>query len=205
VPPGWGQQASQALTHGYFFEFPGLGHAISFGGCPQQMMLAFLDDPSVAPDDACITETEVAPFVVPVQAGEIELTAFSSADLGLRGVAPAGWTQVQPGIFARGNPATDMAVLQVAREATMSAGELLAAMAQGYGLDGVPEPTGERQAGDRTWSLYAFQVQGVPRDLGLAESAAGTLVVVLRSAVEERETLYRDVFLPVVDTLVLFE
>jgi hypothetical protein len=56
-----------------------------------------------------------------------------------------------------------------------------------------------------TWSLYAFQVQGVPRDLGLAESAAGTLIALMRSAADERDVLYEVVFLPVVDVLVPFE
>jgi len=107
-----------------------------------------------------------------------------------------------------------MAVLQVAVEDTMGPRELLAAMAKGYGLDGTPESTGEHQAnapstpsaGHRlTWSFYAFKVQGVPRDLALAESNAGTLVVLMRSASDERDILYEAVFLPVVDALAPLE
>jgi pimeloyl-ACP methyl ester carboxylesterase len=205
VPPDWGQGAAQTLTHSYFYEYAGMGHVVSFGGCPREMVLAFLDDPSSAPDDACMAEMEVAPFVVPVQATEIELTAFASDELGLRGVVPAGWSQVQPGIFARGNPAADMAVLQVVVEGAMGVQEMQEAMAKAYGLAKAPEPTGERRANELTWSLYAFQVQGIPRDLGLAESQAGTLVVVLRSAPNEQEALYEAVFLPVVDALVPVE
>ena len=65
VPPGWGQQAAQTLPNAYRFEFPGMGHGVSFGGCAQTMLLAFLEDPSAAPDDTCLAESEVAPFVVP--------------------------------------------------------------------------------------------------------------------------------------------
>jgi hypothetical protein len=205
VPPGWGQQAAGTLTNSYFFEYPGMGHGVSFGDCPRSMMLAFLDDPGAAPDDACMAEMEVAPFVVPVQAADIQLEPFTSEELGIRGVVPAGWNQVQPGIFARGNPAVDMAVLQVVVERTASPEELLAAIAQGYGLDGTPASTGERQANDLAWSFYAFTVQGVPRDLALAGSEAGTLVVLLRSAADERDTLYAAVLLPVVDALVPLE
>jgi pimeloyl-ACP methyl ester carboxylesterase len=210
VPPGWGQGAAETLTNSYFFEYPGMGHGVSFGGCPRSMMLAFLDDPGAAPDDACIAEMEVAPFVVPMEAADIELEPFTSEELGIRGVVPAGWSQVQPGIFARANSAVDMAVLQVAVEDKMSPKELLAAIVEGYGLDETPQSTGERQANDPstgsghrlTWSLFAFQVQGVPRDLALAESEGLTLIVLLRSASNERDVLYEAVFLPVVDALV---
>jgi pimeloyl-ACP methyl ester carboxylesterase len=213
VPPGWGQQAARTLTNSHFFEYHGMGHGVTSGGCPHSMMLAFLDDPHTAPDDACIAQTEVAPFVVPVQATDVELEPFTSQELGVRGVVPVGWSQVQPGIFARGNPAVDMAVLQVAVERDMAGKELLAAISKRYGLDGAPESTGERQSNEPStssgnllsWSLYAFQVQGIPRDLALAESDGLTLVLLMRSAADERDELYAAVFLPVVDALAPLE
>jgi len=79
------------------------------------------------------------------------------------------------------------------------------ASAKGYGLDGISESTGEHQANDLAWSFYAFEVQGVPWDLALAESEAGTLVVLLRSAVDERDALYTAVLPPVVDALAPLE
>ncbi len=55
TPPAWGRHAAEMLAHGYFFEYPGIGHGVSgVSGCPQQMFLAFLADPAVRPDDACI-------------------------------------------------------------------------------------------------------------------------------------------------------
>ena len=205
VPPGWGQQAAQTLTTSYFFEFAGMGHGASGADCPRTMMLAFLDDPTTAPDDACIAEMEVSPFVVPVQAADIELQPYTNKELGLSGVVPAGWTEARPGLFARASSALDVAVLQVAVEREMNAKELLDAMAKGYGLAESPESTGERQANDLTWSLYAFQVQGVPRDLALAESEGATLIVLLRSAANERDALYEAVFLPAVEAMAPLE
>lgn len=79
------------------------------------------------------------------------------------------------------------------------------ASAKGYGLDGISESTGEHQANDLTWSLYALEVQGVPRDLALAESKVGTLIVLLRSAADERDALYATVLPPVVDALAPLE
>ncbi|TMB97296.1 MAG: alpha/beta hydrolase [Chloroflexi bacterium] len=48
TPPSWGQQVAGALSHSYFFQFPGLGHGVATSGdCPTSITLAFLDDPSV--------------------------------------------------------------------------------------------------------------------------------------------------------------
>jgi hypothetical protein len=98
-----------------------------------------------------------------------------------------------------------MAVLQLAVESTTGTEELLEAISSGYGLEEPPESTGERTANDLTWSLYAFEVQGVPRDLALAEGEGVTLIVILRSAADERDAMYEAVFLPVVDALALLQ
>jgi pimeloyl-ACP methyl ester carboxylesterase len=205
VPPGWGQGAAETLSHSYFFEYPGMGHGVSFSHCPRSMMLAFLGNPSAAPDDTCIAEVEPAPFIVPMETADIELEPFTDEELGISGVVPAGWTEAAPGIFARASSAVDMAVLQLAVESTTGTEELLEAISSGYGLEEPPESTGERTANDLTWSLYAFEVQGVPRDLALAEGEGVTLIVILRSAADERDAMYEAVFLPVVDALALLQ
>jgi hypothetical protein len=94
-----------------------------------------------------------------------------------------------------------MAVLQLSVE-PVTVDDLLGLVAQNYGLEQRPQRTTERQADELTWSLYAFQVQGVPRDLALAQSEGVTLLVLMRSAAGERDALYEAVFLPAVDALV---
>jgi pimeloyl-ACP methyl ester carboxylesterase len=64
TPPELGRTAEESLSHAYRFEFAGLAHSISLGGCPQQMLSAFLDDPAVPPDGGCMTELRRAPFVI---------------------------------------------------------------------------------------------------------------------------------------------
>jgi len=201
VPPGWGQRASETLTNSYFFEYPGMGHGVSFSDCPRSMMLAFLDDPGSAPDNACMAEAEIAPFVVPAKAADIELEPFTNEELGITGVVPAGWIEARPGLYARASSSVDLAALQIAVEPAMSAEGLLEAITKGYGLGDTPESTGEREANGMTWSIYAFEVQGIPRVLGLAGTESGTYAVVMRSAADERDALYEAVFLPVIDAL----
>ncbi|MBN1889604.1 MAG: alpha/beta fold hydrolase [Thermoflexales bacterium] len=55
TPPAWGRRAAENLARGSFFEYPGVGHGASVRrGCPRDMLLAFLNDPTVPPDGACI-------------------------------------------------------------------------------------------------------------------------------------------------------
>lgn len=54
TPPAWGRRAAETLSNGYLFEYPGVGHGASAQDCGRKMMLAFWNDPTIAPDDGCI-------------------------------------------------------------------------------------------------------------------------------------------------------
>jgi pimeloyl-ACP methyl ester carboxylesterase len=57
TPPDWARHAAETLTHAYLYEYPGIGHGASgFPGCPQQMLIAFLEDRLSPPADACIED-----------------------------------------------------------------------------------------------------------------------------------------------------
>jgi hypothetical protein len=203
--PSWGQHAAETLENGYFFEYPGVGHGASVAAdCPREMMAAFLDDPTTAPDDACIAEMDLLQFVVPAEAGGIELESFTNEQMGIQGLVPAGWTEVNLGVYARGSSAVDTAVL-LAQAAPVSAEDLLALVSGQLGLGEPPETVGERQANGLTWTLYALTVQSVEIDMALAEADGLALIVLLQSDPGEHEALYEAVFLPVVDALVLTE
>ncbi|MDX1688412.1 MAG: alpha/beta hydrolase, partial [Candidatus Promineifilaceae bacterium] len=80
TPPSWGESVAAGFSNSMFFTFPGLGHGVSLdGGCPLSVMLAFLDDPTTAPDGACV-ETMAGPnFRVPGEAvAEVSLEPFTT-------------------------------------------------------------------------------------------------------------------------------
>lgn len=55
TPPEWGRQTAGHLSHAYFYEFAGSGHWVTrSSGCARRVMLAFLEDPSVAPELECL-------------------------------------------------------------------------------------------------------------------------------------------------------
>jgi hypothetical protein len=206
TPPEYGRLVAGYLNNSYFFELPGIGHDILVASkCARSIIGDFIADPTQAPDASCIAQMPGVAFDVPGEAAEVVLEPYTNEELGLSGAVPMGWTEVQPGIFARANTALDNAVFQVAVEPMLSAEELLDAMTDGYGLEERPRSTAERQANDLTWSLYTFEAQGLPRDMALAESDGVILIMILRSPTEERDVLYETVFLPIVDTLVPIE
>jgi pimeloyl-ACP methyl ester carboxylesterase len=135
---------------------------------------------------------------------EITLVPFTSDVFSIRGVVPEGWNEVAPGTFARGNSASDIAVLLL-QAAPISADDLLGTLIGQLGLDEAPESVGEREANNLTWTFYNVEIQGISRDIGLAESGGVAFIVILRSEVSERDTLFEAVFLPAVDELVPLE
>lgn len=65
TPPVWGRHAAETLEDSFFYLYPSVGHgAASVAGCPQDMLLAFLSDPSRPPDDTCIDQMDLQ-FAVP--------------------------------------------------------------------------------------------------------------------------------------------
>ncbi len=57
TPPEYGRQVAEALSNSYFFEFPGVGHSVNLASeCARSISQAFLNDPTTAPDSACLDE-----------------------------------------------------------------------------------------------------------------------------------------------------
>jgi pimeloyl-ACP methyl ester carboxylesterase len=67
TPPSAGRLAVETLAHGHFFEFPRLGHGVTASHwCPADMAAAFVGDPTVAPDAACIASMGPPSFAHPL-------------------------------------------------------------------------------------------------------------------------------------------
>jgi pimeloyl-ACP methyl ester carboxylesterase len=203
TPPAWGRHAAETLENSFFFEFPGMGHAVGLAhDCPREMLLAFIDDPDAAPDGACIAGLDLPDFVVPGEgAAEIVMEPYTNETFGISGVAPAGWQQASPGVFSRGTSGLDVASL-IVQASPVPAETLLGLLVGQLGLEEAPEVAGEREANGITWTLYVLEVQGFSIDMALADADGLTLIVLLQTEASERDVLYDAVFLPAVDALV---
>jgi len=199
VPPHLSEVAAEKLTNAYLYTFPGAGHSLLGGSpCAQTMMLAFLEDPTQAPDARCLEEMPGLVFRLPM--AELVLEPFTDEERGFRGLVPAGWQEREPANLVRASSATDQAYF-VLEAQPGSADELFGSLAGNLGLDPQLQPASSAEIGAFTWDLYAFQVQGVPIDLALAEDGEKAYFVFLISPSDERETLYEQLFLPAVEAM----
>jgi hypothetical protein len=163
------------------------------------MMIAFLKDPTRAPDDACQQAMEAVKFVTPPPT-DVTLVPFESTEMGIQGLAPEGWEQVSNGVFSRQHSALDVALI-LQQAAPLSSQDLLAQLSRQMGLSQPPEQGGTREANGLTWTLYAFNARGVKVDMAITEQDGTAMVVLMQSIAAERENLYEKVFLPAVDAL----
>ena len=199
VPPQLSEVAAEKLINAYLYTFPGVGHSL-FGSspCAQAMMLAFLDDPTQAPDAVCLEEMPGLVFRLPM--AEVVLEPFTDEGRGFRGLVPAGWQARAPANLVRASSATDPAYF-VLEAQPGTAAELFGGLAGQLGLDPGLEPTSSAEIGSLTWDLYAFEVQGLPVDLALAEDGEKAYFVLLISPPDEHEVLYEQLFLPAVEAM----
>lgn len=66
TPPANGDLVAQTLSRAYVYTFPDVGHGAALGSeCAAGMVLAFWDDPTRAPDEACLREAGPLKFFTP--------------------------------------------------------------------------------------------------------------------------------------------
>jgi hypothetical protein len=202
APPTWASKAADTLENAYFYEFPGLGHGVSGNACPMGMMVSFWNDPTAAPDDACLEKMGQSPFVVPMSAVGIPMISYSNEAMAIEGVVPEGWSEDGPGVFSR-DPLTRLIQQAAAGASVTKVQELLAGQ---LGIEALPESWGTRETETLAWELTRVDIDaaGVGQivvDVALAESGPATYVVILQTTADDHDQLYRAVFVPVVDAL----
>jgi pimeloyl-ACP methyl ester carboxylesterase len=159
---------------------------------------------------SALEQAELIEAPTPEPSGETEaadaitMVPFTNETFGINGLIPEGWSEISPGIYARGNSAMDETVLLL-QAAPISAEELFNTLVGQLGLAEAPESVSEREANGYNWTLYQVGLGGVIRDIALAESEGTGMIVILRSDAGERDVLYEVVFLPAVDALQLDE
>ncbi len=207
TPPIYGAQIDASLLSSYFVEIPGQGHSLStsaIDSCPMDIALAFMRNPDAAPDTACVAEMGAPWFVIPYSGAEkIEFTAFSNSEFGLQGVVPADWLDYGSGFYLRANSLLDPTQIGI-QSMSASSDRLLDWLTRNFlefGFDEQAQHTGSHQANGLNWNLYLAKARGNRVDLALAQRRNRTLMVLFVSKARERDALYQDVFLPVLNSV----
>jgi pimeloyl-ACP methyl ester carboxylesterase len=144
-----------------------------------------------------------------VFAQEITFVPFSDDAYGIQGVVPEGWEDVTgTGAYQRHNADTDIALLAI-QVIPMKTDALWPLLLPQLGLDSVPESTGTLTTDAFEWTLYRIDIAqsgiNVSVDLGTAEQAGSTYLVLLQSLSDEYDTLHESVFTPVIESLGFLE
>jgi pimeloyl-ACP methyl ester carboxylesterase len=206
TPPAWAKRAAQTLSKSYFFEYPGLGHGVSVDdACSRDMMIAFVQNPTTAPDNSCIAKMSAPSFTTPGQTEQVELEPYTNSQMGFVSVVPTDWTEIGAGTYARGQSSLDQTALIQLSSTSATSLQVAQAMVQSLGMSTLPASVGTYKGTTITWKLYGFDttVQGQKLSIGLAlaDISGRAYIVMLITAPAEFEALTDSVFLPVLDAM----
>lgn len=207
--PPLAEDAAETLTW-TFYTFP-----VNVGGATASLSLAAADSASGAvlvmlvstPEEhAALYDALFLPAVRELRlvAGlwAVTLVEYQSAALGLRGVAPEGWTEAQAGYFVPEQPGAALTYDVLPGQTAAAA---VAALTGRLGLSDPPGRDGVFEGTGFTWDVYSFTltVQGVTMalDLAAAQDDQGAVVVLLQSSPGVRTALAQALFLPAVQAL----
>lgn len=203
TPTVWTQQVADSLPNSTYVEFPGLTHVVGLaGGCPIEVITAFIADPSQSPDVSCVAEQPGASFIVPQAEGApaeaVELTAYAD-ETGWATQVPAAWTVAQPGVWVRGETFTDPTALVIAVSAN-PIDALLETFASTVGSTEPAAAAGEITTDAGTWALYAAEGPTGTLDVAILPTEGGAnALVVMSTTAEDRAALLEGVFTPAVE------
>ena len=201
TPPACGRAVARYLTEVHFHELPGAGHdVLSAEECALGIAGDFLGDPARAPDASCIDDMSGVVFDMPRQLIELVLEPFTDEESGICGLMPEGWIEQYPLDFWRHESALDPTRL-VMGATWRPKRELLGALVSWLEIEQSVEAVGTGEMGELSWELYELQVGAYPVDLALSEDEDNSYFTLLFSPKEERDSLYGEVFLPVLEAM----
>lgn len=138
--------------------------------------------------------------------GVITMEPITLDTFGIRGLAPAGWRELEPGIYARGNPDVDPAMLLQLSASGTRAGALALSVLDRFGVTELPpDPFRRFESPTLAWDLYQLASPMAPMGLALAETDEAAYAVLLVAPGEELDALVEVVFFPAIAALTPME
>lgn len=205
TPPTWAKLLAGHLSQNYLFIFPDSGHtptAADSTGCALSMVVAFLDNPTKAPDRTCLDKMKEIQFIVPYT-GTTPLKLTETQGYGINYKVPSDWQLDNNGFYWRDESPLDITQFGVFTTSLTSTDVLDSLSSKLYdygGFDAPPVQSGTRVANGLTWDLYQTTSYGRPVDLAMVDTGLETVVVLLFCHTDEHQALYQTVYLPVIDS-----
>ncbi len=210
TPPTLGQEAAQTLSKSFYFLIPRAGHGSTVSeDCPRSLLLAFFDDPTKKPDDACLAQLAQTPFTAPLKAEDLKLAPFTEnvntgvSQISISGVRPEGWKPISQSAYSPNGKITDQTaiVLQAAPVPSDTVLNVLKSQLSTANLTIDFAETGKRSANGIEWTLYTANAMTSSIDLALGTQGNLTYILLMQSPLNDRDVLYQAVFVPSIDAL----
>ena len=197
TPPEYGRRVADRLEKAWFVEFPTLAHGVAtVEGCPRSITLAFLEDPQVEPDSACVAGMPGIEFDVFEPAAEIELVEDQIDRYTVR--VPEGWSG-EGGFYQRGSGDDATALLIIPGPAGFG-DTVLTTVARIFSGVAIEE-SGEVVSGDRVWRRFTVGAGSVSVEAALYDGSERSIVLALVSDPRETVHLVEQVMLPALESL----
>ncbi len=172
------------------------------------LLLAGCGQPAASPSPTPIPPSQMqmpTSTVMPAStaAPAIELVPFTSQALSIRGTAPAGWQEANPGHFAGAEWPIDQLLHEVYPGMTIETVTASAVLPR-LGSDALPEPTGIDESGVFTWDLYTIDIEDpnagpITVDLAMTETDTGVYLVAMVTRADDHDPRREAVFVPAVE------
>lgn len=132
----------------------------------------------------------------------IKLEPYENSELGISGLLPKGWNELEPGAYARGNPDEDPTLIVQLSAPGQSAESLALSVLGNFGVTELPaEPMDSYESAALAWTLYQLESPMAPMGLALAETDSVAYLVLMAAPGEEMDALTETLFFPAVDAL----
>ena len=208
TPPDWGKLAASTLSKSTMIDVPAAGHGPSLSkDCPQQIVLAFFDNPTAAPDTSCLAKAKLT-FTVPVARMDVKLAPFDNRLMGLSALVPADWKAAGgiPGFYSPDGSVLNPTQLLL-QAAPIAPDQFLNSITSsltdaGISLTPSTQKFTIQSAGGLKWTFYEADGGLIKIDMALANSGKTTFIVLLQSQWNERQALLQAVFVPIVEAVI---
>ncbi|MEM9954617.1 MAG: alpha/beta hydrolase [Chloroflexota bacterium] len=128
--------------------------------------------------------------------------SFSDERFAVQGIVPEGWASATPGVYQRGEDASDATAI-IVQSAPLPLATLQETLTAQLGVEEFPEPIGEVTTDFTTWTIYRVDNEtfGLSITVALTEVDSTSYLVILQSPSNEHDELVESVFNPVVDSI----
>jgi hypothetical protein len=150
-------------------------------------------------DTSCMSQMGAPEFVLGLGGtGDIELVTYAS-DM-FESVVPAGWNELQPGMFARSDPAVHKTLFAQLAAPAEHAEEMIGALLGEFSLTSLPDRLRTMPTDALTWQVY-LPAGIVPLIIAKAEIDQATYLLVLVASKGELDSLAESVLISAIVAL----